>query len=88
MKYKDLKKDSVYIFNRKYRNTDKKSILGKVVYKSANFIHIKPIGFIEGYGDINDIREFNKSGFKSFYTIQKEVPYCGDTKEDYPEYFI
>ena len=88
MIYEELEKNKVYVFDKIYKNADDISMLGKVIYKSTNFIHIKPIGFIEGYGDVKDIREFNKLAFESFYTIQREVNYCGDTPGDYPEEFI
>lgn len=86
MKFDEIEINKNYYFGRD-RFDSNIAFIGKVIKHSLEIIIIDPLFYINGFGDLDDLREFNKNAFNGFFSEIYEVG-TSDKKEDYPEYFL
>jgi hypothetical protein len=87
MRFKDLRVNQYYLFEKSI-GVIELQMIGKIIYKNNTFINIKPTVFITGYGDVDDIREFNELALDTLYNKIYEIEYQGTNRKDYPEWLI
>jgi len=82
MRMDELELHKTYFFKRNGIHAD---FVGTVTKLEKDNIHITPCYFVSGYGDVNDVREFNKAAYDNFYEALREAP---KNKEEAPEFFL